>query len=425
MLPAVFFTVALVVFPTIFGFYIAFTSWNLSSAAGRVFNGLDNIRQLWSDPFYWNALGNMVYYSLMVLVEYAIAFGLALLLNSEIRARRFFRIVFLLPFMLSPVAVSWMVGKSIMEYRFGPWRGWRAFSAGTGRPSSAIPGSPGCRIEMMDAWVFIPLMVILLLAGFQALPKEILEAAKVDGASGWQTFWQMIFPLMLPVSITTIIIRIIFKLKLADIVINVTSGGPGRRDRHGLELHLPRIPGSIECRLRNALAEFYLIAIIIFITCFWSLKAGRQTYRRPARGRGDLGGRRGDLCIRARKRSCSTTRRRARHSSSTRVLIYGVLIFWAFVCLFPIYWIHDLVQGSAQRDAGPPRAISRLHAGVEGLAIARLSPDTIFETSTVRDEFLKRFTNSLIASSAGRSWRWPWVRSPATASPAFPIASDQ
>ena len=77
VLPAVFFTVALVVFPTIFGFYIAFTSWNLSSDAGRVFNGWDNLRALWNDPFFWNALGNMLYYGLMVLVEYAVAFGLA------------------------------------------------------------------------------------------------------------------------------------------------------------------------------------------------------------------------------------------------------------------------------------------------------------------------------------------------------------
>ena len=62
----------------------------------------------------------MVFYLATVLVQYAIAFGLALLLNAEIRARRFFRVAFLLPFMLSPVAVSWMIGKSIMEYRFGP-----------------------------------------------------------------------------------------------------------------------------------------------------------------------------------------------------------------------------------------------------------------------------------------------------------------
>ena len=67
---------------------------------------------------------------LAILVEYAVAFGLALLLNAEIRARKFFRVAFLLPLMLSPVAVSWMVGKSMLELRFGPiarfarWLGW-------------------------------------------------------------------------------------------------------------------------------------------------------------------------------------------------------------------------------------------------------------------------------------------------------------
>ena len=120
ILPAALFTVAVVIFPTLFGISIAFTDWNLASLTGGKFNGVDNLVQLWHDAYFWNALGNMVFYVLMVLVEYAIAFGLALLLNAEIVARKFWRVVFLIPFMLSPVAVSWMVGKSMMEYRYGP-----------------------------------------------------------------------------------------------------------------------------------------------------------------------------------------------------------------------------------------------------------------------------------------------------------------
>ena len=119
VLPAILFTVLMAIFPTVFGLYIAFTDWNLSSALGRRFNGLGNLSSLMQDAFFWNALLNMVYYVLAVVVQYAIAFGLALLLNAEIRARKFFRVAFLMPFMLSPVAVSWMIGKSIMEYRFG------------------------------------------------------------------------------------------------------------------------------------------------------------------------------------------------------------------------------------------------------------------------------------------------------------------
>ena len=81
----------------------------------RQFNGLANLRQLWADPYFWNALGNMVFYVATVVVQYAIAFGLALLLNADIKAQKFFRVSFLLPFMLSPVAVSWMIGKSMLE----------------------------------------------------------------------------------------------------------------------------------------------------------------------------------------------------------------------------------------------------------------------------------------------------------------------
>ena len=77
LLPALLFTIAMVIFPTLFGFYIALTDWNLSSVTGRKFNGLDNFWQMLADPYYRNALFNMVLYVLAVLVEYAIAFGLA------------------------------------------------------------------------------------------------------------------------------------------------------------------------------------------------------------------------------------------------------------------------------------------------------------------------------------------------------------
>ena len=110
----------MVIFPTVAGLLIAFSDWNLSSLTGRRFNGLDNLRTLARDGYFWNALGNMGFYVATVLIQYAMAFGLALLLNAEIRARKFFRVAFLMPLMLSPVAVSWMIGKSIMEYRYGP-----------------------------------------------------------------------------------------------------------------------------------------------------------------------------------------------------------------------------------------------------------------------------------------------------------------
>ena len=266
LLPAILFTVAVVIFPTLFGIYIASLDWNLSSFEGPHFNGLNNLIGLFHDTYYWNALGNMIFYTVAVLGEYAIAFGLALLLNAEIRVRKFFRIVFLLPLMLSPVAVSWMIGKSLMEYRFGP-AATLARSLGWDNPAFfASPWAARLSIEAMDAWVSIPFIMILLLAGLQAMPKDVLEAAKVDGASGWQSFWHVTFPIMLPVSVTVLIIRIIFKLKLADIVINVTAGGPGGATDTVSSFIYRVYRDRSNVGYGTGLAMFYLLLIIIFLT---------------------------------------------------------------------------------------------------------------------------------------------------------------
>jgi multiple sugar transport system permease protein len=271
VLPAVLFIVAMVIFPMLFGLYISFTDWNLSAFAGRRFNGLDNFRQMMADPFYWNALRNMVWYVLAVLVEYAIAFGLALLLNAQIRARKFFRVVFLMPLMLSPVAVSWMIGKSLMENRFGPLA---RLARQLGWDSPAFftqPEIARLSIMVMDAWTFIPLMMVMLLAGLQALPKEVLEAAEVDGANAWQRFWQVVFPLMMPVSITALVIRIIFKLKLADIIINVTAGGPGGATDSVTSFIFREYRDRSNVGYGTLLAMVYLILIIVFVTALLGL----------------------------------------------------------------------------------------------------------------------------------------------------------
>ena len=275
ILPAALFTLAVVVFPTVFGLSIAFTNWNLSSFHGRQFNGIENFIDLLHDSNYANALLNMVYYTLAVPVEYAVAFALALALNAEIRARRFFRVVFLLPFMLSPIAVSWMVGKSLMETRFGPiaslarWLGWENpmfFSS---------PWIARASIEAMDAWAWIPFMMIMMLAGLQALPKEIKEAAAVDGANRWQNFWLITFPLLLPVSVTAITLRIIFKLKLADIVINVTDGAPGGATDTVTSYIFRVYRDRSNVGYGTMLAMVYLIIIIVFITLLLKFATSR------------------------------------------------------------------------------------------------------------------------------------------------------
>ena len=277
VLPAVLFVVSMVIFPLIFALGIAFSSWNLSSPDGRQFNGWDNVRQMWEDPFYWNALRNMVWYTLAIAVEYVIAFGMAMLLNAQIKARKFFRVAFIMPLMLSPVAVSWMIGKSMLEIRFGPVS---RFARELGWDSPSFFGSAEMArftIMVMDAWTFIPFMMIMILAGLQAIPKELHEAAEVDGAPAWRRFWEITFPLMLPVSITAVMIRIIFKLKLADIIINVTAGGPGGATDSVTSFVFREYRDRSNVGYGTMLAIFYLALIVIALTIL--MKAAERWMR--------------------------------------------------------------------------------------------------------------------------------------------------
>ena len=245
---------------------------------------------------------------------------------------------------------------------------------------------------VLDAWIFIPFMMIMLLAGLQALPREVLEAAHVDGATPWQAFWEVTFPLMLPVSVTAIILRIIFKLKLADIVINVTSGGPGGATDTVTSFIYREYRDRSNVGYGTMLAMVYLVIIIVFITLLLKLASrcmprcrlrgsSRPLPRRPQRRtcgpcRGHFAGARlcrprPDLCRAARSgpsSACSRSTGPITTSFKTATdVTQGHLI--PFVDFTPDW---------------------------RGWRSLGLSPDTIGQTSTVRDEFLKRFINSVI-----------------------------
>ncbi|MEM8741083.1 MAG: sugar ABC transporter permease, partial [Pseudomonadota bacterium] len=126
-------------------------------------------------------------------------------------------------------------------------------------------------IMIMDAWTWIPLMMVILLAGLQTLDREVIEASKVDGATPWQRFREVIFPLMIPVSITALLIRIIFKLKLADIIINVTSGGPGGATDSVTSFVFREYRDRSNVGYGTLLAVVYLVLIIIVMASFIGL----------------------------------------------------------------------------------------------------------------------------------------------------------
>lgn len=228
LLPAVVLILVLSVFPLLFSLALAFLSWDLSRLAGGVrWVGLDNFRTLLGDGRAFNTARITLTFVLgAVALQYVLGLGLALLLNQEIRFRRFFRVVFLLPMMLTPAAVGY-VGRMMLNESIGPVND--AFKH-VGLPPPAWITNPALALPslvLVDSWEWTPFVFIVLLAGLQSLPPDVYEAARVDGASALQTFRYITFPLLVPISITIVMIRALEAFKLFDIVSVMTGGGPG------------------------------------------------------------------------------------------------------------------------------------------------------------------------------------------------------
>lgn len=176
-----------------------------------------------------------IYAVVGITVQYWLGLGLGYLTSQNLAGRRLFRVIFLLPMMITPVGIAYTF-RIIMDLGKGPFAPvWRAL----GLAEVSWANDPwGARFVVMlgDIWQWTPFMFIVLLAALESQPIELVEAAMVDGASRWQTFWRVTWPQILPVSSTLILIRLIEAFKIVDLPNVLTSGGPGTATE-SLSLH--------------------------------------------------------------------------------------------------------------------------------------------------------------------------------------------
>jgi multiple sugar transport system permease protein len=123
---------------------------------------------------------------------------------------------------------------------------------------------------LVDTWEWVPFTMIVLLAGLQALPPEVFEAARVDGAGSWQTFTHVTFPMLMPVTVTVIVIRSLEAFKLFDIVMVMTGGGPGTSTETVTMYAYQVAMKNGNLGYASAIAYALLIMITIFIMLFLS-----------------------------------------------------------------------------------------------------------------------------------------------------------
>lgn len=223
--PALFIFVAITIFPLIFNVVMSLCDWRLN---GEIhFLGLDNYVSAFKNGIFWKTMLNtIVITAASVALEYLIALVLSYNVDKLLRGKKLIRVVMLLPMLMAPVVIGFM-WKQLFNELYGPLNYFLNLIGLPGVPWISKPIYSTASIILVDVWEWTPFIVLILLAGFQSMPKEPIESARVDGASEWKIFKDLIFPMLTPASIVAVTLRSIETFKIFDTVYIVTAGGPG------------------------------------------------------------------------------------------------------------------------------------------------------------------------------------------------------
>ena len=227
LFPGLFVLIGILIFPIIFVVRLSLSGWN-SYNPGLDFIGLENyIRLFTDDPRFWESFFRLSFLSVTtVVLQYIIGFALALMVWREIKFKRFFRVIFLIPMMTTPVIMT-VIWRTFFHESLGPVNDLLGLIGVEPILWLSDPVIAKFTVIIVEVWQWTPFMFLLLLAGLLSLPKEPFLAAAIDGASSFRKFVYVTFPLMAPISIGAIIIRLIEASKIMDTVFVLTSGGPG------------------------------------------------------------------------------------------------------------------------------------------------------------------------------------------------------
>lgn len=226
--PAILVMVVFMVAPTVFALWISLNHVNLLEDGGRfVFAGLDNFTAFFADARGLNSVWVSVQFVVgALLLELGLGIAISMLLDRQFRFKGIVRALCIIPMFMTPV-VAGLVWRTFFDPSAGIIS--YVFKLVTGGPLDmlgnrflALPA-----VIIVDAWQWTPFFILLIMASLDALPDDVLEAAKVDGANEWQIITRIKLPMIRVTLITAVILRAIDAVKAFDIVYVMTKGGPG------------------------------------------------------------------------------------------------------------------------------------------------------------------------------------------------------
>jgi sorbitol/mannitol transport system permease protein len=232
LLPALIFTIALTQLPFIVTLIISFTNWNAYYPDERGFAGIDNFRRVFTDESMRRSVWVTIVLTVtVVLASLVLGMLIALLLDRKFAGRGVVRTMMIAPFLVVPVAAALLWKHALFNPEYGLFNGiltavWNVFG-GTAPQPDWISMAPLISIELALIWQWTPFMMLILLAGLQSRPLDVVEAARIDGASGWQIFRHMTFPHLRQYLELGGLLGSIYVVQNFDAVFTITSGGLG------------------------------------------------------------------------------------------------------------------------------------------------------------------------------------------------------
>ena len=265
LFPGLFVLIGILIFPIVFTVRLSLSGWN-SYNPELNFIGLDNyVRLFTEDPRFWEAFFRLTFLSVTtVILQYIIGFALALMVWRDIKFKRFFRVMFLIPMMTTPVIMT-VIWRTFFHESLGPVNDLLSVF-GVAPKWLTDPALAKVTVIIVEVWQWTPFMFLLLLAGLLSLPKEPFLAAAIDGAGPIRKFVYVTFTLMAPISIGAIIIRLIEASKIMDTVFVLTSGGPGTSTETSTFYIFIRGLREFQMGYAATLSFTYLIIMIISLT---------------------------------------------------------------------------------------------------------------------------------------------------------------
>ena len=277
--PFALFYVLFLIWPVIYMVISSFFNTTLVHRGLGSFAGFANYQEMLGKHEFWVSMWNTIYFTLLTVPPLVIlAFVLAVLANRVQRGQWFFRLAFFLPFILPSAAIA-----LIWNYIFTPATGlWATIQGwfGDANPQSVL-GTPNLAmigIAITTVWWTIGFNFVLFLAGLQDVPREVYEAAAVDGASAWQQIKSITIPLLAPTTGLVVLLQIIASLKIFDQVYLMTSGGPGISTE--VVLGLVTNTAFTDYRVGAASAASVLLFIVILLVTLVREVIERSTAKR-------------------------------------------------------------------------------------------------------------------------------------------------